>query len=102
MPVPFFAHLSDADLFPIVNIVIPAWILLVLGPRWKITQAVVGLTALLLSLLYALLVYTAVVKHLSESADFSMDTYDWVGVAKLLSQPGTVLPAWVHFVAFDL
>ena len=101
MPLPFFTHLTDAELFPLINIVLPAWVLLALGPKWRLTQAAVNVSALLMCLLYALLIYTALMRPGAVAISFS-DMNSWQGVAKLLGTEGAVLPAWIHYVAFDL
>lgn len=48
---------TDAELFQLINIVLPGWILLVLLPKWKGTTAYCTLAAFLLSVLYALLLH---------------------------------------------
>jgi hypothetical protein len=74
--------------------------LLVIGPKWKTTQAVVTLAASLLCLLYALVLANSLLNPTSDIQIQDMFTYD--GVARLLSTKNVVLPAWVHFAAFDL
>ncbi len=99
MPIKYLPQFSDADLFQLVNIVLPAWALLMLMPAARITKGVVTLVASLLSLLYVLLLVTTMM----DSDAFGMkEMFTYEGVVKLLSNKATALPAWVHFAAFDL
>ncbi|GAX83532.1 hypothetical protein CEUSTIGMA_g10957.t1 [Chlamydomonas eustigma] len=100
MPIPLFSQFSDEQLFQLVNVVLPAWVLLIISPKWKTTQAVVTLAASLMCLLYALLLANTLLSPTSDIQIQDMFSYD--GVARLLSAKSTVLPAWVHFAAFDL
>lgn len=98
MPIPGIPY-TDDQLFQLCHASLPAWLLLALSPRWKLTQAWVLLTALFFSALYAALIYGAIVNgpglNFAEMSQFA-------GVSKLLATPGVVLPAWVHYIAFDL
>ena len=51
MPVPGLPF-SDAELWPALNGVLPAWLLLALAPRWRLTIPFATLTAAAYSLLY--------------------------------------------------
>ena len=44
--------LSDQQIFDGINAVLPAWILLVIAPRWRVTHWIVNLTAFAFCLLY--------------------------------------------------
>ena len=44
--------LSDQQIFDGINAVLPAWILLVIAPRWRVTHWIVNLTAFGFCLLY--------------------------------------------------
>lgn len=47
-----YVNLTDDEIFPVVNAVLPAWLLLVFLPRWRFTKPIVTGTALLFSILY--------------------------------------------------
>lgn len=99
MPVPGFSF-TDQQLFNLVHITLPAWGLLIVAPRAKLTQAVVNLSTAAMCMLYMLLIYNVIT---NPSSEFSLsEMASWDGVAKLFKMPQTVLPAWVHYVAFDL
>lgn len=51
MPVPRLPF-SDAELWPALNGALPAWLLLALAPRWRLTIPIATLTAAAYSLLY--------------------------------------------------
>ena len=44
--------LSDQQIFDGINAVLPAWILLVVAPRWRVTHWIVNLTVFGFCLLY--------------------------------------------------
>jgi hypothetical protein len=90
----------DLDLvFLVVNYsVMPAWLLLVLAPRWRWTQRVVhsALVPLLLGTAYGLLLFTD--PHGSpEGSFFTLD-----GVMAIFTSRQTVIACWIHYLIFDL
>jgi hypothetical protein len=97
MPVPLLPF-SDAELFNSVNLALPAWLLLLVAPRWRYTAPFVTATALGFAALY---IATIVPQLASGGLDFS-DLFSYEGVVKAFATRSTVLPAWLHFVAFDL
>lgn len=90
--------MSNDQLFQLSNlIVLPAWLLLILVPRWKWTgRIVISVVVTILSLLYVFLVFRAI--QPGDLASFgSLD-----GVTGLFSEKGAVLAGWIHYLAFDL
>ncbi|GFR49590.1 hypothetical protein Agub_g11657, partial [Astrephomene gubernaculifera] len=93
---------SDDQLFNLLNLALPAWILLAVAPRWRYTQIISTATALLMSALYvALFVTMKVSPPEGEQLDFN-ELFTFEGVARALSTRSIVLPAWTHYIAFDL
>eukprot|EP00798_Chlamydomonas_sp_ICE-L_P025600 gene25600-11252_t len=91
---------SDADIFPFLNVILPAWALLMILPGSKITHAVVKFVALGLSILYVALLANSLAKPGSE---FSLSDFASLkGITELFKQKDAILPCWVHFCAFDL
>jgi hypothetical protein len=87
-------------LFTISNIVImPFWFLMIVLPRWKWTQRIIGspLIALPLALIYALLVLPQL-----GSVLLSLSNPTISAIAELLGTPAGVTIGWAHFLAFDL
>jgi hypothetical protein len=108
--IPGIRTISDATLFPVVNLVLPAWLLLIFLPNSKITKSVVKYTALAFAALYCLLM----VPMLSSSggAGFGTcgpslgatitDVGSLKGITALFAQESAVMVGWVHYVVFDL
>eukprot|EP00903_Cladosiphon_okamuranus_P021795 g20041.t1 len=77
------------------------WLALMIAPKWKWTSPMT-----MVAVLISCVVYTYYFgAHLLNSKDVlgtyaEMGTLD--GVAKLFSDSGILLPAWVHYLAFDL
>jgi hypothetical protein len=79
--------------------VMPLWALMILLPRWSVTQRVMQspLVAVLPALLYAALVLPQF------GAIFSAVLRPELGtIAALLGSPAGATIAWAHFLAFDL
>ena len=89
---------DDAQIFQTVNLCLPAWILLGVAPRWRFTQPIATGTALAFAALYTWLAVTQITTN--NMRDLDMTTLD--GVSQMLSTKDVVLPAWVHYVVFDL
>ena len=78
-------------LFTLINaVVVPAWLLLVLGPTWRTTQIVVhsGIYPLALGSIYAI----------SDGVGFT----SIAGVSALFDHPNGVIIGWSHYLVFDL
>lgn len=89
-------------LFVIINaVVVPAWLLLILGPQWRTTQLVVhsGLYPLVLGSVYAIGLIASIFFGLAaESAGMSS-----IGaVSALFDHPNGVIIGWAHYLVFDL
>lgn len=84
-------------LFAIANpLPLPAWLLLVVAPRWRWTLPLARLVVVpLLALGYAVLIVT---QFGSTGGDFQ----SLAGVARLFTNPYALLAGWVHYLAFDL
>jgi hypothetical protein len=78
------------------TVVLPAWILLAVLPRWRWTQTVSGvLVPLLLAAAYLLLIVTNFKG--SQGGFGSLEQ-----VAMLFANPKLLLAGWIHYLAFDL
>ena len=81
--------------------ILPAWALLALAPRWRVTEALVhgGWYIATYCLLYSgFLIYALGFTPPVEGASFN----SLAGVMALFSSPLGVLIGWVHYLAFDL
>jgi apolipoprotein N-acyltransferase len=87
-------------IFALSNLtVMPVWALMILLPRWRVTERIVGspLVALLPALIYAALVlpsFGAIFAAVSNPA--------LPEIVQLLGTPQGATIAWAHFLAFDL
>ncbi len=75
------------------------WLLLIIAPYWKYTRPIVqyGVIVILLSLLYAYLIFLAPGGSMDFDAFGSLQ-----GVMGLFTDPKATLAGWVHYLAFDL
>ena len=95
-----FLDLTNDELFPVTNWVLPAWALLALLPRWGYTFPLVKLFALMYSVLYVALMLDTMVFH---PIGFSIDDFKTLdGLLKLFSNKGALFGGWVHYIVFDL
>jgi len=95
----FHARMKIEHVFLIANYsVLPAWLLLVFAPRWRLTRAVVHsiLPCLLLAPLYGCLLFGD--RPGPEGASFW--TLD--GVTRIFTTPWTITACWIHYLVFDL
>lgn len=91
----FSVHL--ATLFSLGGaLVLPCWLLLIVAPRWHVTQVLATFaTPLLIAALYVALL----VSHRSlPGAGFN----SLAQVSILFSSPYTLLAGWIHYLALDL
>ncbi|MEM9840262.1 MAG: ABA4-like family protein [Pseudomonadota bacterium] len=93
--------LSPEALFSFINMsVLPAWLLLVLLPRWRYTQTLTfGCLIPILSIVYA----TLLIRAVTSGGGFEMPDFSSLeGVTSLLSNPYGLVAGWAHYLAFDL
>jgi hypothetical protein len=93
--------MSYESVFGLINaVVLPAWALLILAPRWRLTQPAAHLvTVPVIAAAYvALVAYALGTGGGAEGVDFT--TLD--GVAAIFSHPLGVTTGWAHYLAFDL
>ncbi|MDH5229426.1 MAG: ABA4-like family protein [Gammaproteobacteria bacterium] len=90
--------ISADSLFQLFNtLVLPAWLLLLLAPKWFITQRLIipGYVSLIIALAYTLLVIVYL-------PDAQGDFQSLSNVASLFQHPYALLAGWLHYLAFDL
>lgn len=89
-------------LLDIINAsVLPAWILLIIAPKWQWTDRLIhsGLYPVLLGLAYVIFMICALLFG-SNSEPVNFTTID--GIAAIFTHPFGILTAWVHYLVFDL
>lgn len=88
--------------FTVINLAaVPAWLMLLLAPRWQVTRTLVhgGIYPAIYCTIYAVLLFN----HLflgAASADASFTSLG--GVMGLFDHPNGILLGWSHYLAFDL
>lgn len=80
------------------TLVMPAWLLLILLPKWSWTDKLISHVWIPSLLGLAYIYCLAVAPESPEGAGFS----SLEGVMILFSQPWVVLAGWIHYLAFDL
>ena len=80
------------------NLVLPAWLLLVIAPGWEWTQRLVHAAWIPMLLGGAYLGLALLGPGAPEGADFST----LPGVMRLFDSPVAVLAGWIHYLVFDL
>ncbi len=91
----FGVHL--AALFSLSGVVVlPCWLLLLVAPRWRVTQV---LATFIAPLLIAGVYIGLLVSH-KPAPGAGFNSLAQVGV--LFSSPYALLAGWVHYLAFDL
>jgi hypothetical protein len=90
--------MSAEQIFSLCNAAAPpAWLLMVVAPRWVITRRLIlsGIYPLLLGLIYLLLI----VVYFGD-ADGNFGSLQ--GVAQLFQNPFALTAGWIHYLAFDM
>jgi hypothetical protein len=91
--------MTPITVFSIVNILaLPMWILMVLLPKWMVTNFLMDykVIPLALSLIYAVYIVQALM------VGGMMDFGTLESVMALFTEETAVLAGWVHYLAFDL
>lgn len=91
--------MTPTTIFSIANaLVLPMWLLMLIAPKWKVTNFLTGnkLIPIALSLIYVFYVLTGLFQ--TGMPDFgSLDS-----VMQLFTDEKAVLAGWIHYLAFDL
>lgn len=93
--------MSYQTVFDLINAaVLPAWLALVLAPRWRFTQALAaGVTVPLLAAAYVVLLAAVL---LAGEGSGEVDFTAIEGVQAIFAEPAGVVVGWAHYLAFDL
>lgn len=89
-------------LFMLINaLVVPAWLLLVLAPRWRTTALVVhsGIYPLAYGLLYLICLIASI--FFGQAAE-GVGMGSIGAVSALFDHPNGVIVGWTHYLVFDL
>ena len=94
-PLKYLGGYNADQLFDILHLCLPAWILLAVAPRWKYTKTLTLIPPILHAILYSLTILSL---EKNEKVDFSSLS----GVYALFYDPSGVFASWTHYVVFDL
>ncbi|CAM9663034.1 unnamed protein product [Choristocarpus tenellus] len=101
--IPGLDHFTDETLFTMCNqMILPAWIIMILAPKWKMRGTIVWTTVLFNSLAYALVFGSALAASKDGVGTIYADMGTYKGVVDLLGRAQFALPAWIHYLAFDM
>ncbi len=91
--------MNPTEVFSIANLIaMPMWVLMIILPKWKVTQFLMDfkIIPILLSIIYA--IYIAMAMQIGGGMDFGSLS----SVMALFTEENAVLAGWVHYLAFDL
>ena len=91
--------MSDELIFQTLNLsVLPAWALLLIAPRARVTRLVVhsGAYPLVLATAYAFLLFG------DQPGPQDAHFFSLEGVTRIFTTPRTIIACWVHYLVFDL
>jgi hypothetical protein len=95
--VPLILGMTARDIWPLVNLALPAWLLLAFVPRWKWTQTLTLIAPIVHATIYLFGIATLIMTS-DEQADF----FTLEGVVAAFRDPNVVFIGWVHYLVFDL
>jgi hypothetical protein len=101
MGVPYL-NVSDDQLYNAVALAAPAWLMLMFAPNHARRQEVVRYTILGCCVLYTLLMGDVLRKKGFHFFGDMRQSMNLAGIRNVLANRDAALPAWLHFVAFDL
>lgn len=94
--------IRDDDLYKATYLAIPAWGLLMFAPNHRNREQIVRYTIFGACVLYTLLMADIIrAKGYNFFGDMQQGT-NLAGIRNMLANRDTALPAWLHFIAFDL
>lgn len=95
--IPLILGYTGEELFPLMNLVLPAWLLLAMFPKWKYTQGLVLIPPLFHAIIYA---WSAVAIMMNN--DTPVDFSQLQSIVQAFRDPNTVFLGWTHYICFDL
>lgn len=94
--IPLLGPYNGEQLFPLTNVVLPAWLLLCFAPNWKYTHMIAWIPIFIHAILYLV----SIIAILQQDSSGSFTSLE--GIVQLFSDPNTVFIGWIHYVSFDL
>lgn len=94
-----FIGKTSAELFPLSNVSLLTWILLLVFPSWQYTKYAALAAPVINALLYAATL-TYLLTHPAEDAP-AIDFSSLSGIVTAFRNPDGVLAGWLHYCCFD-
>ena len=99
-PFALLGNYNALELWPLVNLIMPCWLLLAFAPKWKYTPLVTLIGPMFFALLYTLSIFSLTVFGEGASTD-QIDFSSLEGIVTLFSDPSAVFTGWVHYIVYD-
>lgn len=98
-PLPLLLGRDAAELWPLVNLVLPTWFLIAFFPRWKHTPALALVGPILHAVLYTLGALSTILYPAENAAPIDFSSLE--GIVALFRDPTGVFIGWVHYCVYD-
>lgn len=93
--------MTSAQLFDLANLyILPFWTIMILFPKWNVTQKVMGSYLPFLPLIGAYIYYLVVTVDPESAA--ALANPQLADIARFFSEEGAAGAGWVHFLVMDL
>jgi len=99
-PYALLGGLDAAQLWPLTNLVLPAWLLLCILPTWRHTPLLTLVPPFIHAAMYAAMVISLPLNAPPNAP--GPDFGSLHGVVAMFQDPSVVFLGWVHYLAFDL
>ena len=91
---------NAAELWPLTNLILPTWILLLVAPSWKHTQKLTLIGPVFFAIIYTLgFLSLQLFPESDEPTEMDFTTLE--GVVGLFKDPNAVFLGWVHYIIYD-
>lgn len=88
---------NGEEIFPLTNVILPAWLLLFFAPKWKYTHMIVWVPIFLNAVLYLISMVSVIHANRFNGSFNSLE-----GIVQLFADPNVVFAGWIHYLCFDL
>jgi Domain of unknown function (DUF4281) len=95
--IPIIGSYNAEGVFPLTNVILPAWLLLFFAPKWKYTHTIAWVPIFLNAAMYLITLVSIIQGNRFNGSFNSLD-----GIVELFSDPNVVFVGWIHYLSFDL
>lgn len=97
-PFPLLGGYNAQELWPLVNLILPTWILCVFLPRWKYTPQLTLVGPILHAMMYSLGVVSTIMYADENSPEIDYGSLE--SIVELFKDPSTVFIGWIHYSVY--